>query len=290
MRRATVLFLILWLGAGVAWSQTLEDIKNCERDAQNQPDLAIHHCTRAINSGRLSDKNLSTALNNRGIAHIIRGNLDSAIYDFTQSIRLSPNEPGGFHNRAQAYFTKKDYDRALNDYQSAARIDPKGTDARAVGLVYFYLGRMAESVEALDRAVSADPQDKYNVLWRYLAQAKTSGLDVAQRELRDSAAKLDGGGAQKERSLQTAANWPTPVIDFYLGKIIEKAMYAAAEDRDSAAKRERLCEANFYSAEAKLLKKENKDAIPLLRTAEKDCPATFAEAHGASAELKRLGQ
>ncbi|HEY3302935.1 MAG TPA: tetratricopeptide repeat protein [Candidatus Binatia bacterium] len=203
---------------------------------------------------------------------------------------MSPNEAGGFHNRAQAYFTKKDYDRALSDYQSAARIDPKGSDARAVGLVYFYLGRMAESAEALDRAVRADPQDKYNVLWRYLAQAKTSGPDVAQRELRDSAAKLDDGGAQKERPLETAANWPTPVIDFYLEKISEKAMYAAAEDRDSAAKREKLCEASFYAAEAKLLKKESKDAIPLLRTAEKDCPTAFAEAHGASAELKRLGQ
>lgn len=290
MRRAMVFFFVLWLGAEVAWSQSIEDIQNCEQDAQNQPDLAIHHCTRAINSGRLSDKNLSTALNNRGIAHIIKGNLDSAIYDFTQSIRLSPNEAGGFHNRAQAYFTKKDYDRALSDYQSAARIDPKGSDARAVGLVYFYLGRMAESAEALDRAVRADPQDKYNVLWRYLAQAKTSGPDVAQRELRDSAAKLDDGGAQKERPLETAANWPTPVIDFYLEKISEKAMYAAAEDRDSAAKREKLCEASFYAAEAKLLKKESKDAIPLLRTAEKDCPTAFAEAHGASAELKRLGQ
>jgi lipoprotein NlpI len=290
MRRAAALLVVLWLGAETAWSQAIEDVQKCEQEAKNDPDLVIHHCTRAINSGRLSDKNLATALNNRGIAHIIKGNLDSAIYDFTQSIRLSPNEAGGFHNRAQAYFTKKDYDRALSDYQSAARIDPKESDARAVGLVYFYLGRMAESAEALDRAVRGDPQDKYNVLWRYLAQAKTSGLDVAQRELRDGAAKLGDGGAQKEQVAETAANWPAPVIDFYLGKISERAMYAAAEDRDAAAKREKLCEASFYAAEAKLLKKESKDAIPLLRTAEKDCPATFAEAHGASAELKRLGQ
>jgi lipoprotein NlpI len=292
MRRAAALLVVLWLGVETAWSQAIEDVQKCEQEAKNDPDLVIHHCTRAINSGRLSDRNLATALNNRGIAHIIKGNLDSAIYDFTQSIRLSPNEAGGFHNRAQAYFTKKDYDRALSDYKSAARIDPRESDARAVGLVYFYLGRMTESTEALDRAVRADPQDKYNVLWRYLAQAKTNGLDVAQRELRDSAAKLDDGGAQKERTPEalTAANWPAAVIDFYLGKISEKAMYAAAEDRDAAAKREKLCEASFYAAEAKLLKKENKAAIPLLRTAEKDCPAAFAEAHGASAELKRLGQ
>lgn len=291
MRRAAVLFFVMWLGAEAAWSQAIEDIQKCEQDAKDDPDLVIHHCTRSIHSDRLSDKNLATALNNRGIAHVVKGNLDSAIYDFTQSIRLSPNEAGGFHNRAQAYFTKQDYDRALSDYQSAARIDPKGSDARALGLVSFYLGRMAESAEALDRAVRADPQDKYNLLWRYLAQAKTSGLDVAQRELRDSAAKLDDG-AQKERSVEAppAANWPTAVIDFYLGKISEKAMYAAAEDRDLAVKSEKLCEAGFYAAEAKLLKNESKAAIPLLRTAEKDCPAAFAEAHGASAELKRLGQ
>jgi lipoprotein NlpI len=290
MRGAAVLFFVMGLGAAAAWSQSIEDINHCAQDAQGDPDPVIQHCTRAIHSGQLSDKNLSTALNNRGIAHIVKGNLDSAIYDFTQSIRLNPNEAGGFHNRAQAYFTKKDYDRALSDYQSAARIDPKGSDARAVGLVYFYLGRMAESAEALDRAVRADPQDKYNFLWRYLAQAKTSGLDAARRELRDGAAKLDDAGAQKGGQVEAAASWPAAVIDFYLGKISEKAMYAAAEDRDSAAKREKLCEANFYAAEAKLLKNESKDAIPLLHSAEKDCPAAFAEAHGAAAELKRLGQ
>ena len=83
--------------------------------------------------------------------------------------------------------------------------------------------------------------------------------------------------------------WPAPVIDFYLGKITEKEMYAAVENPEPRKKGEQICEANFYSGEAKLLKNATNEAIALLRTAEKECPPTFYEAHGASAELKRLG-
>ena len=80
------------------------------------------------------------------------------------------------------------------------------------------------------------------------------------------------------------------MIDFYLGKIDEKELYAVVEDADTKKKSEQVCDANFYAAEAKLLRGLTKEAIPLLRAAQKDCPSDFPEAHGASAELKRLGQ
>jgi lipoprotein NlpI len=66
-------------------------------------------------------------------------------------------------------------------------------------------------------------------------------------------------------------------------------MYAAAENPEPKKNTEQICEANFYAAEAKLLKGATEEAIPLLRAAEKECPPTFYEAHGARAELKRLG-
>ena len=80
------------------------------------------------------------------------------------------------------------------------------------------------------------------------------------------------------------------MIDFFLGRTSEKAVLAAAEDPDPVKKREQLCEANFYRAQARLLKGETTQAIPLLRAAEKNCPSDFPESHAAAAELKRLGQ
>jgi len=78
------------------------------------------------------------------------------------------------------------------------------------------------------------------------------------------------------------------VIDYYLGMIDEKRLYAGADDTDPKTRSEQLCEANFYTGELKLLKNAPNEARPLLRAAQKDCPPTFYESHGASAELKRL--
>ena len=115
------------------------------------------------------------------------------------------------------------------------------------------------------------------MLWRYIALAKENKLDIAAQELSENAAKF------------TKPRWPAAVIDYYLGTIDEKKMYVAADDTDPKKRSEQLCETNFYTGELKLLKNTPNEALPLLRAAERDCPATFYEFHGASAELKRLG-
>ncbi len=242
--------------------------------AKRDYDRAIQDYDQAI---RLDPK-YAAAFNNRGNVYRDRKDYDRAIQDYDEAIRLNPNSALAFNNRANAYRNKRDYDRAIVDYEAAARIDPKLTRHRLMGHTFFYLGRVAESAEAMAQAAKAAPHDKYAVLWRYLTQAKSGDLQAAARELGDNAAKV------KERG------WPAPVIDFYLGKIDEKAMYAATENPNAKKKSEQICEAKFYAAEARLLKGATEDAIPLLRAAEKECPPTFYESHGASAELKRLGQ
>ena len=137
---------------------------------------------------------------------------------------------------------------------------------------------MGKSAEAMAQAINAVPQDMYAIVWRYLTQAKSGNLQPAAHELGNNVAKL------KERK------WRMAVIDFYLGKSGEKAVYESANHPEPKTKNEQLCEANFYVAEAKLSGGNSKDAIPLLRAARKDCPATAVESHGASLELKRLGQ
>jgi lipoprotein NlpI len=202
---------------------------------------------------------------------------DRAIQDYDQAIRLNPNYALALNNRAAAYRNKKDYERALADYEAAAQIDPKGARHKSMGYTLFFMGRVGQSAEAMERAVKAAPRDMYAILWRYIALARENGTDIASRELGEHAAKLN------------ETRWPTPVVHFFLGKINEKEMYVAAENPDPKKRSEQICEANFYAAQAKLVKKATKEAIPLLRVAEKECPPTFYETHGASAELRRLG-
>jgi tetratricopeptide (TPR) repeat protein len=60
----------------------------------------------------------------RGIAWYEKRELDNAIKDYTEAIRLDPNAVD-FSNRGQAWSAKKDYDRAIADYTEAIRLDPK---------------------------------------------------------------------------------------------------------------------------------------------------------------------
>ena len=245
---------------------------NVYRDRKDY-DRALQDYNQAI---RLDPK-YAAAFNNRGNVYRDMKEYDQAIQDYDEALRLNPNYVLALNNRAVAYRGKKDYEHALTDHEAAGRIDPKVERHKSIGYTLFFMGRVAQSAAAMDRAVKAAPQDMYAILWRYITLAKENRVEIASRELGENAAKL------KE------PRWPLPVIDFYLGKITEKEMYAAAENPDPKKNGEQICEANFYSGEAKLLKNATNEAIPLLRTAEKACPPTFNEAHGASAELKRLG-
>jgi lipoprotein NlpI len=235
-------------------------------------DLAIADYDAAI---RL-DPRSHEAFNNRGNAYRIKGNYDRAIQDFNEAIRLNPNYAPAFTNRGVAYRDKGDYDRAIQDQDKAVRLNPSFLAAyRTRGGVRFTQGNFVAAALDFAKAAELDPSNLYNPLWLYLVETR-----AGQR-----------GDASLERhsQRQDLTKWPGAVVAFYLGKIDEKAMYTAAENSDPKKKGEQMCEANFYAAEAKLLKNETEGAIPLLRAAEKECPPTFYEAHGARAELKRLG-
>jgi lipoprotein NlpI len=264
---------------GTAWATGYDDAQKCIQESrQGNFDIAIVDCIRAIGSGQLSDADRAITFNNRGNTYFGKRDYVHAIQDYDQAIRIKPNYPEAFNNRGGAYVDKRQYERALADYEAAAKIDPKVARYKSMGFTLFYLGRMEKSAEAMAQAIHAAPQDMYAIVWRYLTRAKNGDFQSASVELGNHAAKL------KERK------WPMAVIDFYLGKSGEKTVHESANYPDPKTKNEQLCEANFYVAEAKLLGGNSKDAVSLLRAARKDCPATSVESHGASLELRRLGQ
>lgn len=88
------------------------------------PDAVIKACTQLINSGKLKGAALSTAYNNRGLAHNHKADYDRAIQDLSEAIRLDPNNSSAFNNRGMAYNYKNDYDRAIIEFGIAIRLDP----------------------------------------------------------------------------------------------------------------------------------------------------------------------
>ena len=79
--------------------------------------------------------------------------------------------------------------------------------------------------------------------------------------------------------------WPAPVIRQFLGELTAAQTIAAAADQDPKKQAAQTCEANFYSGEFALLKKNKPEATRLFKLAAKDCPLSFIESTAAIAEL-----
>jgi tetratricopeptide (TPR) repeat protein len=119
--RALGSVVVIGLALALARTAFADDIDICH---DSSGDLAIAACTRAIESGRLSKQNLAVAYTSRGVEWRAKGDIDRAIIDHTDAIRVDPSEALAFFNRGNAYKRKGQYDRAIKEYDQAIRLNP----------------------------------------------------------------------------------------------------------------------------------------------------------------------
>ena len=110
------------LGIGKA---TLEQSRQWCNGSDSTPDQRISGCTALIQSGTETQQSLAAAFYNRGNAHYAKGDYDHAITNYSEAIRLDPNDHSAYDNRGSAYSHKGDLDRAIADYERAMRINPQ---------------------------------------------------------------------------------------------------------------------------------------------------------------------
>jgi tetratricopeptide (TPR) repeat protein len=122
--------VVLALAAMPADAQTNQQVTWCEnRDFSFSSDQQIKGCTAVIQSGNYSGHSLAVAFSNRCGAWRDKGDLDSALDDCNQSLKLDRNYAGAYVNRGNVWDDKHDEDRALADYSEAIRLDPKDANA-----------------------------------------------------------------------------------------------------------------------------------------------------------------
>jgi tetratricopeptide (TPR) repeat protein len=167
--------------------------RGCEGEDAVSPDQQIASCSALIRSGRGSNRDLAIWFNNRGIAYKAKGDLDRAVADYDQAIRLDPtyapalNSRGiaykargdvdkaiadydrvialnpqsapAFNNRGYAYYTRKSYDRAVADYDVALKLDPANAlTLNNRGYAFFTLKDYDRAIADYDRAIGLDPR------------------------------------------------------------------------------------------------------------------------------------
>jgi tetratricopeptide (TPR) repeat protein len=61
----------------------------------------------------------------RGLAKQKKGDLNGAMADYNQALKLNPKAGGAYIGRGNVRFTKGDLDGAIADYNQALRLNPK---------------------------------------------------------------------------------------------------------------------------------------------------------------------
>jgi len=207
----------------------------------------------------------------RGELYKKNGDFDRAVTDLNESIRLDPNYPMAFFTRGSISYIKGSNVAALADFDASIKLDPSNATAFfSRGVAYFYVGgRVADAEADFRKASELNPTDAYAAIW----------LDLSARR-NNSPSRL----AEAAKQLDMTA-WPAPIVRQFLGEQNAAQTVSAAADSDPKTQRGQTCEANFYSGELALLKKQKPEALRLLKLAANDCPRGFIESTAAIAEL-----
>ncbi|WP_257179895.1 MULTISPECIES: tetratricopeptide repeat protein [Bradyrhizobium] len=88
------------------------------------PDQRVKACSSVIETRSESGKRLAGAYCNRGHGLTEKRELDAALSDLDEAVRLAPDYACAYNNRGRVYSFKRDYDRAIADYDQAINLDP----------------------------------------------------------------------------------------------------------------------------------------------------------------------
>jgi len=154
----TLLIAIAAAGALSPGTAAAANDKEVCQDDSSPGEKQIAACTRILKAAKSRDARM-LAYASRAVAYLFADNIDSAIGDLTESIKLGANG-SNVGTRGLAYFRKNDFDRAIADYSEAIRLD--GSDAavfRRRGEAYTAKNDPDRAISDFSAAIRLDPKD-----------------------------------------------------------------------------------------------------------------------------------
>jgi tetratricopeptide (TPR) repeat protein len=144
------LAIALLTAASASLAQNPQERRWCEGEDGATLAQRIEGCSSVIKAGRESGEKLAEAFNNRGLAYRTKGEIDRAIQDYGEAIKLNGKLASLYNNRGVAYDHKGEFDRAIQDYDQAIKLKPSPE-------VYFNRGNAYLAKAQYDHAI-----DDYN--------------------------------------------------------------------------------------------------------------------------------
>jgi len=133
-----------------------EDFQTCEKASGDQ---GIAACDRAIAGGKFTGRNLSYLHNDRGFLRMQKGELDQALVDLDEAIRIDASNFFAFWNRGAVYGAKSDFARAQEDFTKALALNPDDTTKAKIveALNAVTASAKAADAQSYDPSVITDP-------------------------------------------------------------------------------------------------------------------------------------
>ena len=177
--------LLAVCSASSASALTDEDWNACARAGELSADLPIRGCTAVIDAGQQMITKLVAAYNNRALARRSNGEIDRAIEDYSEAIRLRPDYYIAINNRGVAFMSKGDLDRAIADFDRTIELKPDhlvAYHARAVALDR--KGLFERAIADYDVVIRAEPRNAALFRERGAIKAKLGDRVGADADLR----------------------------------------------------------------------------------------------------------
>lgn len=138
-------------------------VRGIEWVQQGELDKAIAEYTEAIRIDPLD----ANAFLSRGIVWGKKGEYDKAIADFTEAIRINPKAAEAFYNRGNAWQLKTEYDKAIADYTEEIRINPQHVFAfRNRGYAWYLKAEYEKAIADYTKGIRINPQDESSLIYR----------------------------------------------------------------------------------------------------------------------------
>lgn len=175
--------LLAGLALGASADDGAFERERCGLDPQRRlppgPE-ALEACTAVINAAKDSPRVLAQAYLNRGNAWRMRErNIDRALDDYAQAIRLQPDFALAFATRGFAWqYEKRDLDRAITDFNEALRLDSASASFFYYrGTAWLDKGEFDRAIADFDQAIRLRPD--FAIAWRDRGKARQAKGDHA---------------------------------------------------------------------------------------------------------------
>lgn len=271
-KAAIALSFGLLLTAAPAFAASQQDWDGCQ---STDPKVAIPACSAIIPDTSESPQNRADAYAYRAAQYLKQGNVERAIVDYSEAIKLTPRNVTAYVSRALAEFRQGDKDQAILDYSIADKID-SGAVAR-IASANPDVQRLADAahasppspgalaeVDKLPKAVAPapapppppaappppPPEKPWNAIassiWRVHGRVHVaigySGTRSTENEARQSAVKAcrDAGGT----TCKSTGAWNYGCVYITTGHTTNRAGWASGDTMEAATKR---CRGNGFT-------------------------------------------